>query len=954
MRKGRLLHLEVENFKSYKGHQQIGPFDNFTSVIGPNGSGKSNLMDAISFVLGVKSTHLRSTQLKDLIYRSEKATSNSDGEDEDGDGEEEERGAGRKDGEREPRTAQVTAVYRNSQKNIVRFSRTILASGTSEYKINGKSVAYARYNSALEEENILVKARNFLVFQGDVEAVASQSPKDLTRLIEQISGSLELKPEYERLKALQERATENSTFNFNKKRGIAAEMKQFREQKEEAERFEKLIRDKNKQTMTYLLWKLYHCERTVKKIEADIEEINEGSAEAVEELARLEGEVKDARKSMGKASKECIKLEKKLKEKREDVEDRDPQLVNLEEQIKHKTKKITQSREKLKKMKEDLKAQKKTIDELEICLKEVTGDLRKYTDSVKKRSARGKTQVSEKDLKEYQKMQAFFPAYGSNLNRKEDITAKTLLDRQKLATLKRDINTEKENKLRKKESLTSALSKVSRLQEELAAIEERKEKKTESVATLEASLDKARGEYDAVDAERRKMRQQEQQKNEQLAEVQNKLLQARADMSENERGERNRETLESLKSIFPGVYGRLSDLCKPTQRKYDLAVSTIIGRNMDSIVVDNDRTGMDCIQHLREQRSGLATFLPLDTISFKPINEKYRNLVRGAKLAVDVISVEPKYERALHFACGSSLVCDTLEIAKEVCWGRGQEVKAVTLDGTVLHKTGLMTGGSTNASARDARRWEEKEIENLKRVRQTLLDDLNEIAKAKRKLATDDQMRSEIQTLEKKKNTEFEDLNATKRKAISLQKELADVNKTITSLNKDLKSMSTQLESKEFDAEELETVLRAEEDKAFESFCKKVKVADIREFEEGQGQFEREVEQKKLEFQANIDKFENQLNFERNQFNDLSDRVAKIEASVTTEEGQLASLNDEKAAHAEETEQLKSEVAELEQSLAEITGSLDEKKAAFESAKKALAKVQKDMEGKSKSISGKG
>jgi len=39
-------------------------------VIGPNGAGKSNLMDAISFVLGVRSVSLRSTALKDLVYRS--------------------------------------------------------------------------------------------------------------------------------------------------------------------------------------------------------------------------------------------------------------------------------------------------------------------------------------------------------------------------------------------------------------------------------------------------------------------------------------------------------------------------------------------------------------------------------------------------------------------------------------------------------------------------------------------------------------------------------------------------------------------------------------------------------------------------------------------------------------------------------------------------------------------
>ena len=51
---GRLKSIELENFKSYAGYQSIGPFKNFQAIIGPNGAGKSNLMDAISFVLGVK------------------------------------------------------------------------------------------------------------------------------------------------------------------------------------------------------------------------------------------------------------------------------------------------------------------------------------------------------------------------------------------------------------------------------------------------------------------------------------------------------------------------------------------------------------------------------------------------------------------------------------------------------------------------------------------------------------------------------------------------------------------------------------------------------------------------------------------------------------------------------------------------------------------------------------
>lgn len=47
----------------------------------------------------------------------------------------------------------------------VRCVYSVTASGTSEYRINDKTVPFSRYSAALEEENILIKAKNFLVFQ---------------------------------------------------------------------------------------------------------------------------------------------------------------------------------------------------------------------------------------------------------------------------------------------------------------------------------------------------------------------------------------------------------------------------------------------------------------------------------------------------------------------------------------------------------------------------------------------------------------------------------------------------------------------------------------------------------------------------------------------------------------------------------------------------------------------
>ena len=45
-----------------------------------------------------------------------------------------------------------------------------------------------------------------------------------------------------------------------------------------------------------------------------------------------------------------------------------------------------------------------------------------------------------------------------------------------------------------------------------------------------------------------------------------------------------------------GVRGRVIDLCRPTQRKYETAVSTVLGRNVDAIVVDEEKTAIDCIE----------------------------------------------------------------------------------------------------------------------------------------------------------------------------------------------------------------------------------------------------------------------------------------------------------------------------------------------------------------------
>ena len=122
-----LVRIELCDFKSYRGHHLIGPFSPFTSVIGPNGAGKSNLMDAISFVLGVKSAQLRSSQLRDLVYRGRRLEKSKDGKDaleetqDDAAASDEEEEA---QGEGDAKTAWVLAVFEDEEKKEWLFKRT--------------------------------------------------------------------------------------------------------------------------------------------------------------------------------------------------------------------------------------------------------------------------------------------------------------------------------------------------------------------------------------------------------------------------------------------------------------------------------------------------------------------------------------------------------------------------------------------------------------------------------------------------------------------------------------------------------------------------------------------------------------------------------------------------------------------------------------------------------------
>ena len=66
-----------------------------------------------------------------------------------------------------------------------------------------------------------------------------------------------------------------------------------------------------------------------------------------------------------------------------------------------------------------------------------------------------------------------------------------------------------------------------------------------------------------------------------------------------------------------GVFGRATELAKVTQRKYNLAMAVVMGRDLDSVICDSEATAKECIHWLRQNQVAPMTFFPLDAVRAK-------------------------------------------------------------------------------------------------------------------------------------------------------------------------------------------------------------------------------------------------------------------------------------------------------------------------------------------------
>ncbi|PFH55622.1 hypothetical protein XA68_17939 [Ophiocordyceps unilateralis] len=884
---GKLIRLElfslctlpspwVANFKSYKGHHTLLFGDSyFTSIIGPNGSGKSNSdkrlmqrgsMDAISFVLGIKSSHLRSAQLKDLVYRGrvlKTSKINDDGSAEANGGanglSDNDARASRGD----PKTAWVMAVYEDDAGEEQRWKRSITNQGASEYRINERIVTAQQYNEALESENILIKARNFLVFQGDVEAIASQSPQDLTRLIEQISGSLEHKAGYERLQLDAEQAFENQNFQLHRRRGINSEIKQYREQKKEADNFQKKTEERDAAIIAHCLWKLYHFQKVMDESSSAIQAHQEDLKELRRSLETLELRLEAARKEHVFTGRLVAGTEKRIKINKKSIEDGENALVPVNEKILETSHEIEKLEAQSQKIAKELDDQAGVVEKVQRDIESVDKAHETFESDIMEQMKEQGRDISEADRKEYNVLRAqVMSRCSSNQSKLENLERQRKADEITVNNLKGKIDT-----------IQGAIRKI---EAELASTAERLHSGKNLVKGISGDIAEKKKEFNQLQSERVRTNQKRTELEEKLEDVARKLREADDGRRQSDREIRMRDMMISLKRVFPGVRGRIGELCTPKQKKYDEAVIVALGRDFDSVVVDTERIGVDCVQFLKEQRFPPTTFIPLDNIKVNAVNTAIKGFA-GARLTIDTVNFDLSVERAVSYACGSSVVCDTLDIAKHICYDKKLGVKAVTLEGYIIHKAGLMTGGRGPEPKGGKRKFEEADVQNLQRMAETLRDEIDRLPKAGRRGNHEESLQIELAGLEQR-------LAATREEVAALTKNWASKNRELDSFMKQLRErqpkyeeQASQLESTAQTVQEFRNAIAQVEDAVFADFCKRLGYSDIRAYEASQGKFEQEVFEKRGQFEVHKQRLEQRLNWEVARHSDTETRIRRAQ-----------------------------------------------------------------------------
>lgn len=770
--------LTIHGFKSFAHKTDVQFGGKYNCILGPNGSGKSNVGDALCFVLGrLSAKSMRAEKAANLIFNG-----------------------GKKHKPAKAGTVEISFDNRDRIFSVdadeIVLSRTITKTGTSIYRINGKRRTRTEVLDLLSAAQINPQGYN-IVLQGDINRFVEMPSTERRKIIEQISDISHYEEKKRKAVLELEKVEEklhNAEIILKERKAYLRELKKDRDQ---ALKFKELKDKVDANKATHLHIKIQA--RSKDKVEYDekIAKFESRNKSAEEKVEKFKKEIDGWREEIGKINKEIeqkgekgqVKLHKNIEELKTELIGDKARVSTLKDEINKIKLRKDQFNEEIK----DLKSKNKSHDQ--------------QVKELHKEVARKKAELAslEKKIVDFRKKHKI----GSSGDLESDLADKDkLIDEkqeevQKIRQEQQDLLREKDRIEYQLESIDEQLRKVASIkkenQKQLKDLQQKKKDFKNATLRLNQCLDQDSSFASQLANARRKLVTLQ----EDYAKLNAKTQSFQANLDQN----RAVSSILNNKNKFSGVFGTVAQLGQ-VKKKYSQALASAAGARSQFLVVKDDKTAAECINYLKSNKLGSASFIPLNKVkSVEPNNEDLKLLKQEGvhDFAINLVSFNSQYKKAFAYLFGKTLVVEDVHTARNVGIGR---VKMATLDGNIAESSGVMRGGFMNN--RRVAFQEKDSLEELEKLDGVISEQQGLISNIEEKRERNEveinslrgkkgELEGEIITLEKTLHLDSSDLNASndlkgdlKTKLKEVDKDLSGIQDKISLINRELAKFKSE------------------------------------------------------------------------------------------------------------------------------------------------------------------
>lgn len=869
-----LKSIEVHGFKSFANKINFQFHNGITGIVGPNGSGKSNVADAVRWVLGEQRIkQLRGASMQDVIFSGTET--------------------------RKPLSyAYVAITLDNADHQLsldydeVTVARRIYRSGESEYLINGTACRLKDVNELFYDTGI-GKEGYSIIGQGQIDKILSGKPEERRELFDEAAGIVKFK----RRKATAQKKLEDEKQNLIRVNDILSELEKQVGPLEKQSEKAKIYLKKKEELKTFDV-NVFLLENN--RLKEELKKVEEKYGIAASQLETTNAQYENTKAEYEQIQAELESLEAAIETARSNLADTSVMRGKLEGEINVLREQINSARSNEGHLRSRLETVQGEVDGKEAdkagILEEKKGIDEEVAAIVSARDEARALLLS---------VQAKIEELNGNIESGKNTIIGALNDR---ATIK--------SKMGRYDTMMEQVNiRKAELNSRLLRAKSDEAQQTDIIQSLEAQFEAVNQEIIALNEKQQVFEERSGAIHDELTQKDQKLrdtqviyhqqkskLEALSNLTERYEGyggsvKRVMEQKEQQK----GIIGVVADIIK-VDKKYETAIETALGGNIQNIVTDDEETAKRMINFLKKNKGGRATFLPLTSIT-KPQEFKNEEALKETGvigMADQLVHTDAKYKNVAKAMLGRIVVVDHVDNAVKIARKYDYGIRMVTIEGELLVPGGAISGGAfRNNSNLLGRRREMEELDQ--KVKNTLLqidallEGIEQIKEERTKLRRDlEEVKSTLQDKFIEQNTARMNVMQAQQKkketeegSEALQTERAEIDSQIREITESKDAIRKELDASEALEKKVEQTIQefqAElEDKRSEESMQTAKVAE----------WDVEVEKmlQKQEFhQANVDRIDGELVRCQKELAEIKEGLSNTETDITVKENQIAEI----------------------------------------------------------------